>query len=87
VQVTHRLTSGSAVFNDEHLVSCVGLVPVMRLAEQTGLGRLLDEKVCVAVPPIRSGPANPAGKLAPWSRPCARVPTASMMSTSSAAMR
>jgi hypothetical protein len=36
--VTHRLTSGSAVFNDEHLVSCVGLVLVMRLAEQTGLG-------------------------------------------------
>jgi hypothetical protein len=27
----------SAVFDDEHLVSYAGLVPVMTLAEQTGL--------------------------------------------------
>jgi len=55
---------GSAVFDEEHLVSCAGLVPVMSLAEQTGLGRLLGEKVRIAVPRIKSGAANPAPKLA-----------------------
>jgi hypothetical protein len=52
------------VFDDENLVSCAGLVPVMRLAEQTGLGRLLDEKVYIAAPRVKSGAANPAPKLA-----------------------
>jgi hypothetical protein len=33
------------VFDDDNLVSCAGLVPVMTLAEQAGLSRLLDEKV------------------------------------------
>jgi len=44
-------------------VSCAGLVPVMRLAEQTGLAQLLSEKVRIAVPRIKSGSANPAPKL------------------------
>jgi Transposase DDE domain group 1 len=64
VQVSHSFSAGSAVFDDEHLVSCAGLVPVMTLAEQTGLGRLLGEKVRIAVPRIKSGAANPAPKLA-----------------------
>jgi len=64
VQVSHRFAVGSAVFDEEHLVSCAGLVPVMSLAEQTGLGRLLGEKVRIAVPRIKSGAANPAPKLA-----------------------
>lgn len=64
VQVSHRFAAGSAVFDEEHLVSCAGLVPVMMLAEQTRLGRLLGEKVCIAVPRIKSGAANPAPKLA-----------------------
>jgi hypothetical protein len=34
------------------------------LAEQTGLGRLLGEKVHIAEPKIKSGAANPAPKLA-----------------------
>ena len=41
-----------------------GLVPVMRLAEQTGLARLVSEKVLIAEPRIKSGSANPAPKLA-----------------------
>ena len=45
-------------------MSCAGLVPVMMLAEQTGLGRLLGERVCIAAPRIKSGAANPAPKLA-----------------------
>ena len=64
MRVSHRFASDSAVFDDDHLVSCAGLVPVMTLAEQTGLGRLLDKKVCIAAPRIKSGAANPAPKLA-----------------------
>jgi len=52
------------VFDDDNLVSCAGLVPVMTLAEQAGLGRLLDEKVRIMAPRIKSGSANPAPKLA-----------------------
>jgi Transposase DDE domain group 1 len=64
VQVSHRFAAESAVFDDGNLVSCAGLVPVMTLAEQTGLRRLLGEKVHVIAPRIKSGAANPAPKLA-----------------------
>src|SRR4029077_13577535 len=53
----------SAVFDEDSLVSLAGLVPVMRLAEQTGLGQLLSEKVRIIEPRIKSGSANPAPKL------------------------
>ena len=62
--VSHRFKADSAVFDDDHLVSCAGLVPVMTLAEQTGLIELLDNKVHIAEPKIASGSANPAPKLA-----------------------
>jgi hypothetical protein len=64
VQVSHRFAAESAVFDDGNLVSCAGLVPVMRLAEQTGLAQLLGEKVRISAPRIKSGSANPAPKLA-----------------------
>ncbi|BBY61392.1 IS1380 family transposase [Mycolicibacterium sarraceniae] len=64
MQVSHRFAAESAVFDDDNLVSCAGLVPVMTLAEQTGLGRLFDEKVRIMAPRITSGSANPAPKLA-----------------------
>jgi hypothetical protein len=64
VQVSHRFAAESAVFDDENLVSLAGLVPVMRLAEQTGLGELLAEKVSIGAPRVKSGAANPAPKLA-----------------------
>jgi hypothetical protein len=64
VQVSHRFGSESAVFDDDNLVSCAGLVPVMRLAEQTGLRQLLADKVHIKVARIKSGAANPAPKLA-----------------------
>jgi len=63
VQVSHRFAAESAVFDEDTLVSLAGLVPVMRLAEQTGLGRLLAEKVRITAPRIKSGSANPAPKL------------------------
>jgi len=54
----------SAVFDDENLVSCSGVLPVMTLAERTGLSDLLAQKVRIASPRIKSGAANPAPKLA-----------------------
>jgi Transposase DDE domain group 1 len=64
VQVSHSFRPASAVFDEDHLVSCVGLVPVMTLASQTALPDLLAEKVHIAEPKIKSGSANPAPKLA-----------------------
>ena len=64
VQVSHRFAAQSAVFDDDNLVSSAGLVPVMALAQQTGLVRLLGEKVRITAPRIKSGAANPAPKLA-----------------------
>ena len=64
MKVSHRFKADSAVFDDGHLVSCAGLVPVMTLGEQTGLITLLDKRVHIANPRIRSGSANPAPKLA-----------------------
>jgi hypothetical protein len=64
VKVSHNFASSSAVFDDQNLVSCAGLIPVMTLAEQTGLVRLLDEKVRITASRIKSGAANPAPKLA-----------------------
>jgi hypothetical protein len=64
VQVSHDFQPDSAVFDDDNLVSCAGLVPVMTLAERTGLSDLLADKVHIAEPRIKSGSANPAPKLA-----------------------
>jgi hypothetical protein len=64
VQVSHRLAAESAVFDEDNLVSSAGLVPVMTLAAQTGLTRLLSEKVQIVAPRVKSGSANLAPKLA-----------------------
>ncbi len=63
MQVSHNFMAASAVFDDGHLVSCAGLVPVMTLATQTGLPQLLTQKVHIARPRIKSGSANPSPKL------------------------
>ncbi len=63
MQVSHRFGPDSAVFDDDNLVSCAGLVPLMRLAEQTGLPDLLAEKVQINDSKVKSGAANPAPKL------------------------
>ena len=64
MKVSHSFAADSAVFDDGNLVSCAGLVPVMTLAEQTGLIELLDSKIHIAEPRVPSGSANPAPKLA-----------------------
>jgi hypothetical protein len=52
------------VFDDEHLVSCAGLVPAMGLAEQTGLAELIGDRVVFKDSRVASAGVNPAGKLA-----------------------
>ena len=44
------------MFDDDHLVSLAGLVPVMTLADQTHLPQLLAEKVSIAAPRRGSRP-------------------------------
>ena len=64
MQVSHTFIAGSAVFDEDNLVSCAGLVPVMALAEQAGLTRLLDNNIHITSTRVKSGAANPAPKLA-----------------------
>jgi DDE family transposase len=63
VQSSHTFTIGSAVFDERNLVSAAGLLPVMELAEQTGLSRLIGERVDLPSTRVASGAVNPAGKL------------------------
>jgi hypothetical protein len=53
------------VFDDENLVSCAGLVPVMGLAERAGLSELIAAKVAIDPQATRvaSAGVNPPGKL------------------------
>ena len=63
MRVSHRFTTGSARFDEDNLVSDAGLVPLLGLAEQTGLAEIIAEKVSIKAPRIKSGSANPAPKL------------------------
>ena len=63
MQSSHTFSSESAVFDEQNLVSAAGLVPVLELAEQTGLSRLIGEHVDLPSTRVRSGAVNPAGKL------------------------
>jgi hypothetical protein len=45
VQLLHALAKTRASFDDPHLVSHAGLVPVMALAQRAGLGELVAERV------------------------------------------
>ena len=60
---SYTFTAGSAVFDEQNLVSSAGLVPVLELAEQTGLSRLIGEHVDLPSTRVKSGAVNPAGKL------------------------
>jgi hypothetical protein len=51
------------VFDEDNLVSHAGLVPLLELAEQAGLSRLLEERVRFTSERIKSGAANPTPKL------------------------
>jgi len=60
VRLQHRPSAVRATFDDPNLVSCAGLVPVMRLAESVGLHGVVAQKVHL---PGDVG-SNPAGKVA-----------------------
>jgi hypothetical protein len=60
VQLLHGRRSIDAAFDDRNLVSCAGLVPVMRLTETVDLAGPVDHRVCLGV----STGANPGGKVA-----------------------
>ena len=51
------------MFDEQNLVSAAGLVPIMELAEQTGLSRLIGEHVDMPSTRVASRAVNPAGKL------------------------
>jgi hypothetical protein len=63
VKLSHRWSRAAVRFDDENLVSCAGLVPVMALAERAGLSGLVARHVTITDPPIASTGANPAGKI------------------------
>ena len=64
MKLPHAWSKATPVFDDERLVSCAGLVPVMALAEQAGLSDLVGDRVAVASTRVASAGVNPAGKLA-----------------------
>ena len=60
---SYTFTVGSAVFDEQNLVSSAGLVPVLELAEQTSLSPLIREHVHLPSTRVKSGAVNPVGKL------------------------
>ncbi|WP_406044060.1 IS1380 family transposase [Micromonospora sp. NBC_00898] len=63
MQGSHAWRGDGAVFDDDNLVSHAGLVPLLELAEQAGLSRLLDEHVRFVDERVKSGAANSTPKL------------------------
>src|ERR1044071_9824245 len=63
VHSSYTFTGDSAVFDERNLVSAAGLVPVLELAEQAGLSRLIGEHVDLPSTRVASGGVNPVGKL------------------------
>jgi hypothetical protein len=59
MELSHTLPVAAARFDDPNLVSAAGVVPVMRLAAEAGLGELAGDLVTV---PTDKG-ANPGGKV------------------------
>ena len=63
MKLPHAWSKATPLFDDEHLVSCAGLVPVLGLAERAGLCELVTERVRLASTRVASAGVNPAGKL------------------------
>ena len=45
MKLPHAWSTATPLFDDQRLVSCAGLVPVMALAELAGLSQLVAERV------------------------------------------
>ncbi|MBE1608643.1 hypothetical protein HEB94_005491 [Actinopolymorpha pittospori] len=64
MKLPYGWSRATPVFDEQNLVSCAGLVPVMALAERAGLSELVGERVAITETTVASAAANPAGKLA-----------------------
>lgn len=62
MRVSHKVTAVSVAFDEDNLLADAGLVPVMALAEQAGLGDLVDEHVTIIGAKNAAG-ANPGAKV------------------------
>jgi hypothetical protein len=63
VKLPHAWSRATPMFDDDDLMSCAGLVPVMGLAEQAGLSELVSAKVAFSSTRVKSAAVNPAGKV------------------------
>lgn len=63
MKLSHAWSKATPLFDDEHLVSSAGLLPVMALAEQAGLCELVAERVRLGSSRVASAGVNPAGKV------------------------
>ena len=63
MKLSHSWSRATPLFDDENLVSCAGLVPVMALAEQVGLSELIAQRVRLDSRRVASAGVNPAGKV------------------------
>ncbi len=63
MKLPHAWSTATPIFDDEHLVSCAGLAPVMALSEQAGLSELVKERVLLDSVRVASAGVNPAGKI------------------------
>jgi Transposase DDE domain group 1 len=63
VRLSHCWSRATPLFDEERLVSCAGLVPVLALAERAGLSELISTRVAIGSSRVRSAAANPVGKL------------------------
>ncbi|MGH9252198.1 MAG: IS1380 family transposase [Acidimicrobiales bacterium] len=63
MKLSHGWSRATPLFDDENLVSCAGLVPVMALAERAGMSELISAKVAITTARVKSAAVNPAGKL------------------------
>ncbi len=63
VRLLHAWRPGLGKFDEQNLMSAGGLIPVLALAEQTGLPELLEEQVRFVDERVASGAANPVGKV------------------------
>jgi hypothetical protein len=55
VQGSHAWRADSAVFDEDSGVSHAGLIPLLEVAERSGLSRLLDEHVTFVDERVKSG--------------------------------
>ena len=61
MKLPHAWSNATAIFDDDNLVSAVGLVPAMGLAEQAGLLDLVADRGALTSSRVASAGVNPAG--------------------------